>query len=88
MAVLQELDIQARARKEGYLSAASGAGIDVSAAGPIFDMAKELIAKEFWAWYANHYNDTVKIFRVWFIRKTVRISDLRPVFVLLLGDPE
>ena len=88
MAVLQSLDLQSRAKREGYLAAAGIAGTDTDKVGPIFAIAKELLAKEIWAWYAAHYNDVIYVIRFWVIRHSIRVSDIRPIFVKLFGDPE
>ncbi len=74
MAVLQEVAITV-----------PGSG----AAGPVTDAVREVIrgelARHFWRWYEQHREDvllrrTVVIFKV-----TIRVRDLRDLFVMLFG---
>jgi hypothetical protein len=54
----------------------------------IWDMFKPAMATFFWKWY--HANVDKELFKVgfWFIHKTVHVSDLHGVFVLLFdNDP-
>lgn len=45
------------------------------------------IAAEFWRWYAAHEETEITRINWWVIHKTVRVKDVRPVFVLLFGEP-
>ena len=88
MAVINTLDVQGRARRDGFLDSANLAGINTSQVGPIFDIAKKVIAKEFWLWYALHAGDKIYGFKFFIFSKTIRVSDIRFVFVMLFGEPE
>jgi hypothetical protein len=56
---------------------------DVS--GLLTDVAKERFAAAMWVWYYAHKNDTVKV-HIWIIRTTIKIEQLYPLFVMLLGE--
>lgn len=45
------------------------------------------IAREFWNWYEEHREDKIISIGFLFIRKTLRVKDIRFVFVMLFGDP-
>lgn len=40
----------------------------------------------FWGWYDAHSNDKILTVGLWFLRKTIRVRDVRMVFVLLFGE--
>lgn len=44
-----------------------------------------VVAKLFWGWYEKHKDLKLVSVGWWFIRKTVRVSDLRSVFEMLFG---
>lgn len=47
---------------------------------------RDIMAREFWAWYYQNQDRTVTTVKVWFLSKKVRVRDLRPIFVLLFGE--
>lgn len=48
--------------------------------------AAKFLGPFFWLWFDGHLDDVVVTINVWFIRKTVRVRDVRPLFVLLFGE--
>lgn len=61
--------------------------LNLKEAGISSDVAfiKSLIAREFWAWFELHKEDKIISIGIWFLRKTVRVRDIRSVFELLFG---
>jgi len=49
------------------------------------DIVKDSIAKLFWHWYHMNLDHPVTTIRVWFIRRTVQVKDLKAIFELLFG---
>jgi hypothetical protein len=53
--------------------------------GVIDDYTKRMFAAAFWIWYYNNKKLTIPI-KIWFIRTSVSIEQLYPLFVLLFGE--
>lgn len=51
------------------------------------DGIRSIMAREFWNWFHQHQDDKVTTIKVWFLSKTVRVRDLRQIFVMLFGEP-
>lgn len=49
------------------------------------DIVKDAISKLFWSWYHANLDRPVTTVKVWFIRKQVRVKDLKAIFELLFG---
>ena len=49
------------------------------------DFIKSLIAREFWIWYEQHKEDKIVSVGFLFLRKTVRVRNIKFVFELLFG---
>lgn len=49
------------------------------------DIVKDSIAKLFWHWYHMNLDRPVTTIRVWFIRRTIQVKDLKAIFELLFG---
>jgi hypothetical protein len=48
---------------------------------------RDVLGAVFWAWYAQNEDRALLVVRKWFVRHTFVVRDLRPVFVLLFGEP-
>lgn len=47
----------------------------------------EVLAPLFWAWFRAHRDDKLVTVHFLFIRKTITVSNVEGVFVLLFGPP-
>jgi hypothetical protein len=55
--------------------------------GAVSDAVRALLAVEMWKWYEDHQNDKITTVRFWVINVTVHVHELRPLFVMLFGEP-
>lgn len=49
------------------------------------ELIRQTIGKFFWLWFDQHIDDEVTTVSFWFIHRTIRVRDLREVFILLFG---
>ena len=52
------------------------------------DATRNVIAGQFWIWFDRHQEDRVTTVKIWLFHKTLYVRDLRPIFVMLFGDPQ
>jgi hypothetical protein len=52
--------------------------------GPGTELFRAIFAEKLWAWILAN-GDRKFTLKIWFIRKTFKVSDLHEVFALLLG---
>lgn len=50
------------------------------------NILKELFAEQFWQWFDDHLELEVLKINWKIIRKTFRVKDIKPIFVLLFGE--
>lgn len=48
-------------------------------------LIREIVSKLFWTWYFSNQDRKITTIRVWFIRRTIYVRDIRGVFELLFG---
>lgn len=49
---------------------------------------RTLIGREFWFWFHDHQNHKITTVKVWFLKKSLYVKDLKEIFTLLFGtDP-
>lgn len=63
------------------------ADLSTSSFGSTLRDVLRLAAPAFWAWYPDHVDDVVLNRRVWFVTVDITVGELRPLFVLLFGEP-
>lgn len=51
----------------------------------ITDEIRKIIAKQFWGWLLQHWEDKLVTVKILIFNKTVRVRDLESLFVLLFG---
>lgn len=57
------------------------------AVGTLADIVRRSFAKEMWEWYESHKDDKLTTIKVWVISVTIRVHHVRPLFVILFGEP-
>jgi len=53
----------------------------------VVNIARRSFAVELWKWYEEHRNDKITAIKVWFINVKIHVRDVRPLFVILFGEP-
>ncbi len=61
---------------------------DRTTADLTIDDIKQSIARQFWGWYAENSEDVLVRRKVFLWSVSIRVRDLRPLFVTLFGDPK
>lgn len=52
---------------------------------PLDENELEYLGGFFWNWYLDHWNDRIATIKFLFINVTVRVSHVKPLFILLFG---
>ena len=52
------------------------------------DNIRDEIASEMWKWYEANKGTKVTTIKKWFFSFTIKVKHLRPLFVLLFGEPK
>jgi len=53
----------------------------------ILNWVRKAIADDVWRWYAENEDMRIVTLKKWFLSFTVRVKHVRPLLVLLFGEP-
>lgn len=71
----------------GHLQAAHRELVNELPAGVNVSLILAILGKFFWKWYYVNHNDTIVKRKVLFFNVTIKVKDLKSLFVSLFGAP-